>query len=166
MLRDDARLADLAKLLGGPGYVQPVDVKLQLSRADSAWTVQVASLDYATFNPAIAATDDILKKYHEENSLRYEVPARPRLSYVEFKGAEFTPPTAPTEAELRAYYNANVASFPVPADPAKKDAATPAAPADNFLKVRPQVEAALLKTAVPAARYCLQGRQPAHRRAL
>ncbi|MEJ1973847.1 MAG: peptidyl-prolyl cis-trans isomerase [Lacunisphaera sp.] len=143
VLRDDVRLADLAKILGGPGYVQPVDVKLQLSRADSSWTVQVASLDYAAFSPTLNPTEDALKKFHAENAFRYDVPVRPKLSIVELKAADFRPPVAPTEEQLRAFYNANIASFPAPADADKKAAAT----ADNFPKVRTQVEAALLNAA-------------------
>jgi peptidyl-prolyl cis-trans isomerase D len=152
ILRDDLRLEALGKLVGGPGYVLPHDIKQQLSLADSVWTVQVASLDYAAFSPAINPTEDTLKKFHDDNAFRYEVPARPRLSIVEFKGTEFIPPVAPTEAELRAYYDANADRFPAPADAEKKDdksASKPAAPADNFPKVRAQVEAAL-KSAVGA----------------
>lgn len=151
VLRDDVRLEQLGKVVGGPGYVMPNDIRQQLIRADSSWTVQVAALDYAAFSPAITVTEEILKKFHADNSFRYDVPARPRLSYVEFKGEEFLPPVGPTEAELRAFYNANLANFPVPADADKKDAAPTLAPAgtDNFPKVRAQVEAAL-KSAVSA----------------
>jgi peptidyl-prolyl cis-trans isomerase D len=151
VLRDDARIEQLNKLVGGPGYVLPYDIKQQLIRADTSWTVQVATLDYTTFNPALTLSEEALKKFHEENSFRYDVPARPRLSYVEFKGSDFMPPVGPTEADLRAYYNANPAAFPVPAETDKKDAApalTPAAgPVDNFPKVRAQVEAALKNAA-------------------
>lgn len=142
ILRDDVRLEALAKLIGGPGYVLPHDIQQQLILADSTWTVQVASLDYAAFNPVLNPTDDTLKKFHADNAFRYDVPARPRLSLVEFKGTEFVPSVAPTEAELRAFYSSNPASFPVPADATKKDE-KPAANADNFPKVRAQVEAAL-----------------------
>lgn len=143
VLRDDVRLEGLTKIVGGPGYVLPPEVKLQLSRLDSTWTVQVASLDYASFSPAINPTDEALKKFHEEYSFRYDVPARPRLGYVEFKASEFVPPVTPTEAELRAFYNTNISSFPVPAEAGKTDAALPATAVDNFPKVRDQVEAAL-----------------------
>jgi peptidyl-prolyl cis-trans isomerase D len=150
VLRDDARLAELGKVVGGPGYVLPYDVKQQLIRADSLWTIQVATLDYATFEPTIPTTDDVLKKFHEDNEFRYEIPARPRLSYVEFKTADFVPPVAPSEAEARAFYTANQARFPVPADADKKDA-TPSLSADgavdNFPKVRTQVETALKESA-------------------
>lgn len=143
VLRDDVRLEALTKIVGGPGYVLPPEVKMQLSRLDSSWTVQVASLDYASFSPAINPTEETLRKFHEEYSFRYDVPARPRLSYLEFKAADFAPPVAPTEAELRGFYNTNIASFPVPAEAAKPDAALPATAVDNFPKVRDQVEAAL-----------------------
>lgn len=150
ILRDDVRLEGLGKLVGGPGYVLPHDVKQQLILADSSWTVQVATLDYAAFSPALNPTEETLKKFHEDNAFRYEVPARPRLSLVEFKGAEFVPPVAPTEADLRAFYNSNPTRFPVPSETDKKDD-KPAAGAtvDNFPKVRAQVEATL-KQAVGA----------------
>ncbi|MFZ5493870.1 MAG: hypothetical protein ACOZE5_00850 [Verrucomicrobiota bacterium] len=147
VLRDDARLAELVKVVGGPGYVLPADIKQQLARIDSTWTIQVAELDYAGFNPAINPTDDELKKFHDENAFRYEVPVRPRLSVIEFKAADYLPPNAPTEEELRAFYNANRASFPVPADADRKDAAASIAATDptvdNFPKVRAQVETAI-----------------------
>lgn len=144
VLRDDVRLDAVSKLIGGPGYVLPRDIKQQLTLADSTWTVQVASLDYASFNPAINPSEETLKKFHEDNAFRYEVPARPRLSVVEFKGSEFIPSVAPTEAELRAVYQANPGRFPVSPDADKKDDKTPV---DNFPKVRAQVEAALKEAA-------------------
>jgi peptidyl-prolyl cis-trans isomerase D len=139
VLRDDTRLSSvLTSIVGGPGYVMPHDIKQQLIRTDSSWTVQVATLDYAAFAPVLNPTEDALTKFHEENSFRYDVPARPRFSYVEFKGADFLPAAGPTEAELRAFYNANPEAFPAPPE------ATPApAPADNFAKVRAKVETAL-----------------------
>lgn len=145
VLRDDAKLSQLTALVSGPGYVLPADVKTQLSRAESTWTVQVASLDYAAFNPALSPSDDTLKKYQTDNSFRYEVPARPRMSMIEFKLADFPPPRAATEAELRSFYQTNISSFPVPEDE-KKDAAAPATPPDNFPKVRAQVEKVLNET--------------------
>ena len=152
ILRDDVRLEALAKLVGGPGYVLPHDVKQQLILSDSSWTVQVATLDYASFNPALNPTEDLLKKFQADNAFRYDVPARPRLSLVEFKGVDYLPPIAPSEAELRAFYNSNPARFPAPADADKKDdkpASVPPAPVDNFPKVRTQVEVSL-KEAVGA----------------
>jgi peptidyl-prolyl cis-trans isomerase D len=144
VLRDDARLAELGKVIGGPGYVLAADVKQFLARADATWTIQVAELDYAGFNPAINPPEDALKKFHDDNAFRYEVPARPRLTLVEFKTSSYPAPGNPTEEELRAFYDANSASFPVPAaEGEKKDPVAAATPADNFPKVRAQVETAI-----------------------
>lgn len=152
IFREDARLEALSKVLAGPGYVLPGDIVEQLKRTDTTWSLAVATLDYATFDAGVQVTDAALPKFYEENSFRYEVPARPRLSVVEFKAGEFAPTTAPSEQEARAFYEANAARFPVPADAAdKKDAGTPSfalgqnatSTPDNFSKVRPQVEAAM-----------------------
>ncbi len=151
VLRDDARLDALSKLLAGPGYVLPGDVAEQLKRIDTSWTIAVATLDYATFDAGVAVNDAVLQKFYDENSFRYEVPARPRLSIVEFKSAEFTPSNSPSEQEARAFYNANAARFPAPADAKGKETNVPSfalgenatTVVDNFPKVRAQVEAAM-----------------------
>lgn len=153
VMREDARLEALSKVIAGPGYVLPSDVAQQLKNADSTWSLAVASLDYAKFDPNLTVTDEALSRYFEDNSFRYEIPARPRLSVIEFRNADFAPANAPTEAEMRAVYNANPARFPAPADAEKKDA-TPslsldqgADATDNFPKVRAQVEAAMKEQA-------------------
>ena len=147
VFRDDTRLHQLSELLGGPGYVLPADVKAQLARADSTWTVGVATLDYASFDAGVKPTEAALTKYFEENSFRYEVPPRTKLTLVEFKNAEFTLPGNPTEAELRAFYDANISRFPIPPEANKPaettPSLTPAAPVDNFPKARDRVEAAI-----------------------
>jgi peptidyl-prolyl cis-trans isomerase D len=150
IFRDDTKLEALARLLGGPGYVLPADVRDILSHTDAKWSVGVATLDYASYDPGVTVTDDALKKFFEENSSRYEVGPRAKLSAVAFRTEEFTPPVGPTEAQVRAFYDANPARFPAPADkdaPAKLDPAKPATPADNFAKVRPQVEAFMRRDA-------------------
>jgi peptidyl-prolyl cis-trans isomerase D len=152
VLRADARLDALSKIISGPGYVLPSDVSEQLKRSDATWTLATASWDYATFDAGVQVNDAVLQKFFDENAFRYEVPARPKLSVVEFKTAEFVPSTPPTEQEMRAFYEANKDRFPVPADDKKddkkpalsldnKDAAKPAV--DNFPKVRAQVEVAM-----------------------
>lgn len=165
VLRDDVRLDQIDKLVGGPGYVLPGDVKNQLLRAESAWKVAVATIDYASFDPGVTPADDAVKKFFDENSFRYEVPPRASLSYVEFKTADFIAGLALAEAEVHAYYDTNPARFPKPAEPDKQAAAaltlqiTPApaaSPTDVYAVVRPQVEAALkqeraLKGAAKAA---------------
>ena len=139
-------------MLGGPGYVLPAEVQTQLGLSESSWTVDVAEWEYAAFDAGVAASDDALKKYYDENAFRYEVGARAKLSLVEFKLSDFTPAANPSEAEARAFYQANAANFPAPADDTSKDGKpAPAAPsADSFPKVRPQVEAAMQRQAAAA----------------
>ena len=45
ILADDYRYTQVQKLLAGPGYVLPVDVKQQLARAEAKWAIAVASAD-------------------------------------------------------------------------------------------------------------------------
>jgi peptidyl-prolyl cis-trans isomerase D len=152
VFHDDARLEALAHLVGGPGYVLPADVRDILKHTDTKWSVAIASLDYASFNPGLNVTEDALKKYYEDNVNRYEVGPRAKLSQVLFRLDEFVPPGAPTDAQVRAYYDSNPARFPPPAEKDEKtglpklDAPKPAT-ADNFAKVRPQVEAAMRRDA-------------------
>lgn len=150
VFRDDARLEALGKIIAGPGYVLPSDVAEQLKRSDATWSLAVASWDYASFDAGVQVNDMALQKFFDENAFRYEVPARPKLSLVEFKTAEFVPPVAPTEAEMRAFYEANKARFPAPADD-KKDATKLADAAktatDDFPKVRAQVEQVMKEAA-------------------
>jgi len=146
VFRDDARLEALGKIISGPGYVLPSDVAEQLKRSDATWSLAVASLDYASFDAGVQVNDMALQKFFEENAFRYEVPARPKLSLVEFKTAEFIPPVAPTEAEMRAFYEQNKARFPAPADDKKLADAAKAA-TDDFPKVRAQVEQVMKEAA-------------------
>jgi peptidyl-prolyl cis-trans isomerase D len=140
VLEDDTRIKTVEQLLGGPGYVLPGDVRESLGRSDAKWTISVATLDYASFDPGLKVSEDALKKYFEENSFRYEVPARPKLKAVEFKSAEFVSNEPVSEEQLRAYYAANQSRFPAPAEPAKDPKVPPAPVTDSFTKVRAQVE--------------------------
>ena len=146
VFRADARLNAVNQLLGGPGYVLPADIRELLTRTDTKWSIAIATLDYATFDPGMNVTEEALKKFFEEKSGNYEVAPRARLSAVEFHGAEFAATGPVPEDQLRAFYNSNLTRFPAPAEPAKDPKAPVAAPeaglpaADAFAKVRAQVE--------------------------
>ena len=90
----------------------PGDIKSQLLRADTTWTIATASVDYASFAPAIQSTDADLTKAFEENSFRYEISPRLVASYVDFQSADFISGVKLTDAEIRAYYDANPARMP------------------------------------------------------
>jgi peptidyl-prolyl cis-trans isomerase D len=141
VLADDVRISKVHKLLAGPGYVQPADVTSLLERADTKWTLAVASVDYASYAPTIPTGDAELTRFFEEGGARYDIPPRVVVSYVGFPAINFLGGVAVTETDVRAYYETNPARFPAPAAAAKP--ATPVDPNAAFNAVRPQVETAL-----------------------
>jgi peptidyl-prolyl cis-trans isomerase D len=151
VLGDDVRIAQLRRIIGGPGYVLTGEVKEQLIRAESSWTIAVATTEYADFNPEIPVAEDALKHYFEENSFRYTVPPSVGVDFVEYRTSDFIGSISLTPAEIRAYYDANPARFPKPPEPkaevdkkaAQTDAAKPSNPDADFAAVSAQVELAL-----------------------
>lgn len=153
VLMDDFRYEKVQKLLAGPGYVLPGDVKAELALSDTSWTLAIATTDYAAYAPNIAPTDADLKKYFEENSFRYEIPPQVRVGAVDFPSSSFLSQVNIKDADVRAYYDANPARFPKPAATGAdgKPVVTPpagAAPDADFAAVRPQVLAALTQERV------------------
>lgn len=147
VIGDDVRVQKVDKLLGGPGYVLDRDVKTQLERADTTWTLQTATADYATFKPAINPTETELTNFFKENTFRYDIPPRVVATYVDFPTTQFVNQVKVTDAELHSFYDANPARFPKPPEvkPANEKAPAtpkPANPEVDFAAVRPQVEAA------------------------
>jgi peptidyl-prolyl cis-trans isomerase D len=160
VISDDVRVEKVNKLLAGPGYVLPHDVKSQLERADTTWTLATATADYGAFKPDIKPTDAELTKFFEDNSFRYEVPPRVDATYVEFPSSQFVPSVKVTDADVRAYYDENPARFPKPPEPKTADGkpapVKPTTPDQDFAAVQSQVRAALIldraqKLAVKAA---------------
>jgi peptidyl-prolyl cis-trans isomerase D len=143
VIADDYRADRVQKLLAGPGYVLPGDIKQQLYRADTRWTLAVATVDYDSFKPAIAATDAELTKYFEDNALRYEIPPRFSGSYVEFPFTDYLGQVNVTDQEVKDFYDANPTRFPAPpkADAKVKDAKSD--PAADFAAVQPKVATTL-----------------------
>jgi peptidyl-prolyl cis-trans isomerase D len=143
IVADDYRIDRMQKLFAGPGYVLPVDIKQQLTRADTRWTLAVATVDYDSFKPAIAATDAELTKYFEDNAFRYEISPRFSGSYVEFPYVGYLAQVSVTDQEVKAYYDANPARFPAPAKTDAKVQDAKPDPAADFAAVQPQVATTL-----------------------
>ncbi|HTO02544.1 MAG TPA: peptidyl-prolyl cis-trans isomerase [Opitutus sp.] len=142
VIADDVRSGKVQQLLAGPGYVLSSDVKSQLEQADATWTLGVATIDYASFNPSIPVNDATLQTFFDENAFRYEIAPRIEVSYAEFSALQLLPTIHVTDAEVRAYYDSNPSRFPKPA--AADPAATPKLDPDaDFAAVRPQVETSL-----------------------
>lgn len=147
VIGDDVRAEKVQSLLAGPGYVLPAEVKLQVSRADTSWTLATASADYAAFKPDIKPTDAELTQFFEQSGGRYDIPPRVVVSYLDFPATDLITKVSVTDAEVRAFYDANPSRFPKPADAAKAattpNVSLPSDPAADFAAVRPQVESTL-----------------------
>jgi len=148
VVSDDVRADKVNKLLAGPGYVLPGDVKKQLERADTTWTLASATADYAAFKSEIKPADADLAKFFEENSFRYEIPPRVVASCIDFPASNYLARVSAADADVRAYYDANPARFPKPPEVKPAEAKAPATPPKanpdaDFAAVRPQVEATL-----------------------
>jgi peptidyl-prolyl cis-trans isomerase D len=143
VLADDFRYDQVLKLLGGPGYVLDGDVVRQLARADSQWSIEVLSVDYTTFAPAITPTEPALETFFEANAFRYEIPPRVSVGYVNFPASAFLDRVTLTEQEIRNHYDANPWRFPSAGTGEDGLPTFGEDPADNFAAVRDQVAASL-----------------------
>ncbi|MBL9187035.1 MAG: peptidyl-prolyl cis-trans isomerase [Opitutaceae bacterium] len=149
VISDDVRAEKVQKLLVGPGYVQPFEIKNYLNDQDTLWTIATATADYTAFKPEIKPTDAELAQFFEQSGSRYDTPPRVAVSYLEFPALPLVADIKVTDEEVRKFYDQNPARFPKPADAAK--AAQPAAPAitpaidssADFAAVRAQVESEL-----------------------
>jgi peptidyl-prolyl cis-trans isomerase D len=141
VLRDDVRINKIEIYVGGPGYVMPRDVAEIVLKSDTSWTLSIASLSYADFDPGIRLTDAEISKFFEDNKFRYTIPPKVSADYISFPAADYVKQESATDAEVRQYYNANPAKFPKPAAekaPAKPD------PAADFAAAEPKAREDLL----------------------
>jgi peptidyl-prolyl cis-trans isomerase D len=140
VIADDYRIARVVALVGGPGYIQPHEVKAQLERFETTWTLGVASVEYKSFTPAITPSEADLTKFFADNAPRYEIQPQVSVRMAEFSAVDFLDKVTASEEEIKAYYDANPARFTKPEE--KADATKPAAPAKpaDFASVRLQAE--------------------------
>ena len=140
VLSEEYRLQQIDRLLAGPGYVAPVEVANLITLQSTQWTLRVATFDLASFNPAIAPSEEVLSKYFEDNKTSFVIEDRISADYVTFKAADFAAADPLREEEIAAFFESNKYRFATPAADGKP-AAEP-----TLAAVRPQVEAAMRTT--------------------
>jgi peptidyl-prolyl cis-trans isomerase D len=84
VVEDNLRWEKAARLLGGPGHASPQEVRKALEAMDTRWTVEVARLSLAKFQPVIA--DDLVKAQATFNAQaeRYRLPGRVTVRVLTF----------------------------------------------------------------------------------
>jgi peptidyl-prolyl cis-trans isomerase D len=142
VISDNIRIDRVNKLLGGPGFVLPSEVKMQVSLMDTAWSLGIASIEYSSFQPTITPNEAEIAKYFTDNKAHYVVPPQVELSYVEFPLTSYLAKVNVTEPEVRAFFDSNPSRFQKPAMPQPgKPIAAPAAA--DYNQVHAEVEAAV-----------------------
>lgn len=136
-LEDDVRAVAVARLLAGPGYVTPYEVRRMAALDGTQYAIETATLAFETFQPEIAVTDAALEAFFQERAARYAIPERRVVTAVRFTAEEFLAAIpAPAEADVTRYFEANKARFrTVGADGSSTE--------PELAAVRDQVEAAL-----------------------
>lgn len=144
VLADDVRIERVTRLIVGPGYTLPSDVKRELALADTSWTLATATIDRSSFTPTITPTESDLTRFFEENALRYTIPAQVSVRYAAFAADNYQSVLpAPSEQEIRNFYDSNPTRFPVP----ERKAGELPNPDADFAAVRADVEKALKNAA-------------------
>ena len=84
VVEDNLRWEKAARLLGGPGHASPQEVRKALEAMDTRWTVEVARLSLAKFQPVIA--DDLVRAQATFNAQaeRYRLPGRVTVRVLTF----------------------------------------------------------------------------------
>jgi peptidyl-prolyl cis-trans isomerase D len=112
VIGDDLRIDHLQKLISGPGYVLPAEIRQILRQSATTWTLVTANVDCKNALSEINAGGDQIARYFEKNSSNYAIAPRVGVDYIEFPSSRFIKSVRVTEEEVRAFYDANPARFP------------------------------------------------------
>lgn len=108
------RIAQVDEALGGPGYVLPYMAVEEIKRRDSVWSIDIAEMPRANFNPEVEIVEEELVAYYDENKARYRTKPMISADYVEFVAADYTDQVTaePTDAQLQQLYYQKRAQWP------------------------------------------------------
>ncbi len=115
VFEEDYIIEQVNHLISGPGYAIPHEVRRQVARQKTEWTIEVASLALDDFGVEVEADEEALESFYEENDFRYEVPPHKTVSYVVFETDRYTEEAeTPSESEMRDYFQRNRGDFSLP----------------------------------------------------
>ncbi|HEY5227089.1 MAG TPA: peptidyl-prolyl cis-trans isomerase [Opitutaceae bacterium] len=142
VISDDVRMIRLQRLIAGPGYVLPADVREILQKGDTTWTLSTITADYAGFEPNLTVSDAELTKFFSDNVFRYTVAPRVSVDAIQFPLTQYAAQVTVSDPEVRAFYDSNPARFPKPA--VAKGVTVAADPSKDFAAVQAQARSALV----------------------
>ncbi len=111
---EDYRIKQVSEALAGPGYIQSKEAREKLKSEKTVWSVEIATLDYGSFEPEIEIEEEKLEEYYESNKANYEERPKAKVTAIQFTIANFRNSAAeelPDEATLKSYFQKNKARF-------------------------------------------------------
>ncbi|MEX0330931.1 MAG: SurA N-terminal domain-containing protein [Puniceicoccaceae bacterium] len=118
VLREDYRIAEVRKALGGPDYSLPHEVRQDYLDQQTTYEIAIARLDFDSFEPEIDSTDEALLQFFNENPARYEVEETLLVDALLFRASAYLEEVAdPVEGVLEAFFATNSARYqPAPVE--------------------------------------------------
>ncbi|MEX0324811.1 MAG: peptidylprolyl isomerase [Puniceicoccaceae bacterium] len=118
VLREDYRIAEVRKALGGPDYSLPHEVRQDYLDQQTTYGIAIARLDFDSFEPEIDFTDEALLQFFNENPARYEVEETLLVDALLFRAGAYLGEVAdPADGVLEAYFATNAARYqPAPVE--------------------------------------------------
>lgn len=161
VMSEDFRIDQVREVMNGPGFVLPAEARVQTQRNQTTYSLSVASIAYADFEPEIAADDEALQAYYQSNKQNYEIPERVEASYAFFPNKKFfNAELSEDEDLLRAHFASKREQF-VAAFEATQSPATPVAEGEEAPE-KPSVTFADVKDAVAADYATIQAERAAN----
>ncbi len=112
VLSQNFRIAAVQRALQGPGYVLPYEARDELADRRTRWTIEVAFLPLADFEPEIDESDEALRAFFAENPARYQKPAQWVFGFVQFPYERYAAALSDPEPEvLEAWFAENRGRF-------------------------------------------------------
>lgn len=108
VLREDWQIAQVRRMLGGPGVELPWEQRQNYIARETEFDVVVARANFDDFRPDLDADVDELVEFYEAHSEEYEEPRKIRVTALFFRPENFTDHVEiPDESVLRTYFDNN-----------------------------------------------------------
>lgn len=108
VLREDWQIAQVRRILGGPGIELPFEQKQNFLSQETVFDVVVARVNYDDFRPEMEATDGELYEFYQDHSDRYEERRKIRVTALYFEPDAFRDRVQiPEDSVLRTYFDRN-----------------------------------------------------------